>query len=332
MDRLKIAVAGAGAISEFHLKGWAAEAGAEVVAIADPDLEKAQKRAAEFGIAKTYSDVETMLLRETPDAIDIITPVSTHGPLTRLAADHGVHVMCQKPMTATVREAVELIEAVGSRVRFMIHENYRFRPHYAQVAEWIAAGRVGQPRHARLTVRSSSVNDYPGKEPFLLARQPYFGEFKRLVVFEVLIHHIDALRSIFGEMEVVGVELDQINRALRGEDAALITFKTSGGALVVIDANISALGYPPLPTDRLEILGDADTLLLDRERLSLLSAPNDAVIHDLNANYQACFTGAISSFVKGLRDGTPFPTDRLDNLRTLKLMEAVYVAAGVPIE
>lgn len=331
MDRLKIAVAGAGAISAFHLKGWAAQDGAEVVAIADPDFGRAQTRAEEFGISKVYSDVEAMLDAEDVDAIDIITPVGSHAALTLLAADRGVHVMCQKPMTPTVREAEALIEQVGDRVRFMIHENYRFRPHYAQVADWVAQGRVGAPRHARLTVRSSSMVAYPGEKPFLLDRQPYLGAFKRLLVFEVLIHHLDALRAIFGEMEVVSAQLDQINPQLKGEDVALITLHAASGALIVVDANISALGYPPLPTDRLEVLGDKDTLVLDRERLSLLSRADDPVIHDLAANYQACFTNAVSAFVHGLRSGEPFPTDRLDNLRTLKLMEAVYIAAGVPV-
>lgn len=331
MRELKVAVAGAGAISEFHLKGWAAQDGVQVVAICDTDEGRARARAQAFGIPAVYGDAQAMLDTERPDAIDIITPVGSHAALTLMAADRGVHVMCQKPMTPTVAEAEALIEAVGERVRFMVHENYRFRPHYAQVAEWVAGGRVGAPRHARLTVRSSSMVAYPGEVPFLLNRQPYLGEFRRLLVFEVLIHHLDALRSILGEMAVESATVDRLSPDLKGEDVALITLRAASGALVVIDANISALGYPPLPTDRLEIVGDKDTLVLDRNRLSVLSADDQPVVHDLAANYQACFTGAVTSFVRGLRDGTPFPTDRLDNLRTLKLMEAAYVAAGVAI-
>ncbi len=46
-------------------------------------------------------------------------------------------------------------------------------------------------------------------------------------------------------------------------------------------------------------------------------------------SYQTCFTQAIGEFVRGLRTGARFPTDRLDNLETLKLMESCYVAAGM---
>jgi hypothetical protein len=86
-----------------------------------------------------------------------------------------------------------------------------------------------------------------------------------------------------------------------------------------------------LPTDRLELLGDADTLIYDRDRISCLSRPEDVSLHDLTANYQACFTGAVAEFVTGLRSGAPFATDRLDNLQTLRLMESVYRVAGVAI-
>lgn len=331
MDQIKIAFAGAGAISEFHLKGWSAQDGVQLAAICDPDIQKAKGRADEFGILEVFKDVGEMLDAVQPDAIDIMTPVNTHAPLVEMAADRGIHVMCQKPMTPTVVEAEALIKIVGDRVRFMVHENYRFRPHYAEIAHRVRIGEIGRLRHARLTVRSSSLYDYPDQKPFLLARQPYLADFPRLLVFEVLIHHLDALRSILGEMEVVSVQLDRINPKLSGEDVALITLCTNDGALVQIDANISALGYPPLPTDRLELLGEADTLILDRDRIICLSEPENVSLHDLVLNYQACFTGAISEFVTGLRTGRGFATDRLDNLKTLRLMESIYRTAGVKI-
>ncbi|WP_376877841.1 Gfo/Idh/MocA family protein [Albirhodobacter sp. R86504] len=331
MQPLKIAVAGAGAISEFHLKGWQAQEAVTIAAICDPDRAKAQEQADRFGIAEVFTDMAEMLDAVRPDAVDIITPVGSHAPLVRQAADRGVHVMCQKPMTPTVAEAESLIADVGERVRFMIHENYRFRPHYAELGKRVRAGEVGEVRHARMTVRASAVLDYPGKVPFLLNRQPYLANFKRLVVFEVLIHHLDALRSILGEMTVVNAALDRMNPDLAGEDVALIQLRTASGALVQIDANIAAPGHPPLPADRLELMGKADTLIYDRDRITLLSKPDDVSMHDLAANYQACFTGAVTDFVHGLRSGDRFQTDRLDNLETLRLMELIYRAAGVEI-
>lgn len=329
---MQVGLIGAGAISPFHITGWRAVAGAELVALCDTDSEQARRRAAEFGIGRVYASAAEMLERETLDAVDIVAPVGAHAAMVRLAADRGVHAMCQKPLTPTVAEAEALIAEVGERVRFMVHENYRFRPHYRQVAAWIADGRIGDVQHARMTVRSASMVAPDGETPFLLARQPYLATFKHLLIFEVLIHHLDVLRAILGELEVASAMIAKVNPGLAGEDVAVIGLRGQGSGLTaVIDGNISARGYPPLPTDRLEIVGSRDTLIFDRDRLYLVSRPDEAVRHDLEANYQACFTGAIADFVEGLRTGRPFQTDRLDNLETLKLMEAAYRAADLAI-
>ena len=83
---LRIAFAGAGAISGFHLTGWQQMANCQIVAICDPLVEKAQAQAQAFGIPAVYADFDTMLSQVKPDAVDIATPVGTHGPLTMIAA------------------------------------------------------------------------------------------------------------------------------------------------------------------------------------------------------------------------------------------------------
>lgn len=329
--KLRIGFAGAGAISQFHLAGWSEVPDAQVVAICDPDEAKARGKAQTFNIPTVYTDFRTMIEREKLDAVDIATPVNTHAPLSRLAADAGLHVCCQKPLTPTVREAEELIAYVGDRVRFMVHENYRFRPHYVAMREWLQQGRVGDITQARISVRCQGMIEANGVPPFLLNRQPYLKGFKRLLIFEVLIHHLDAMRVLLGPLHVVASQLGKINPELAGEDAAMVLLKGPAGLSAVLDGNISAPGYGPLPTDRVEIMGTRGTLIFDRDRLFMTGSSEAPVIFDLAKNYQICFSAAVREFVQGIQTGKPFPTDRLDNLETLKLMEACYVAAGVPV-
>jgi D-apiose dehydrogenase len=328
---LRIAVAGAGAISQYHLTGWREATDVELVAICDPAIDKARAKADEFRIPRTYADFSHMLAAERPDAVDIITPVGTHARLTRLAADAGVHVCCQKPLCATVAEARALIDYVGERVRFMVHENYRYRPHYALMRRWVEEGRIGEVLHARMVVRSSSCFTADGSEPFLLKRQPYLRKFPRLLLFEVLIHQLDAMRVILGPLEVMSARVAQVNRELAGEDVAVVTLAGRNGMTVVLDGNISAPGYPPLPVDRFEIMGTQGTVIYDRDRLFLEGSSDAPVLFDLAKNYQICFSAAVQDFVNGLLNSAPFGTDRLDNIHTLELMEACYVAAGVAI-
>lgn len=327
---LRIAFAGAGLMSQFHLNGWSDTEGTEIVAICDPAQEKAEQRAEEYGIPAVYTDFTKMLEETQPDAVDIATPVDTHAELVRIAADHGVHACSQKPVTPTVAEAEALITDVGERIRFMIHENFRWRPHYLQMREWLDQDRIGNVTHARMTVRSPGLAPpVDGSTPPDLERQPYLATFKRLITFELLIHQLDVLRSLLGEFDVKSVEMDRINKDLVGEDVAIIVMWGEAGMTVIVDGSMSAPGYPARPSDRLELIGTKDTMIFDRDRLFLVGSDEPPVEHDLLANYQACFTNAVRDFANGVRTGEPFWTDRLDNLKSLKLMERCYEVAGI---
>ena len=327
---MRAALIGAGMISLYHLRAWQA-AGVPVVAICDLDRTKAQARADEFGIDRVYDDPASMFADGGFDMVDIAASVGGHAPLTRLAADHGVHVLLQKPMTETVAEAETLVAEVGERIRFMVHENYRFRPHYMTVRQWIDEGRIGRPRHAAISVRGSGLCPRDGDVPFLIERQPYLTGFRRNLVFETMIHHLDVLRLLVGPLTVVAARLNRLADGLPGEDTASILMDGPDGLIATADGCICAPGYPPLHGDRLEIVGTKGTVVMDFNRVFLVGEEDAAEEVDLIGRYQECFDHAIAAFVDGVRTGAPFETDRLDNLETLRLMESVYTAAGVTV-
>lgn len=327
---LRVALVGAGMISLYHLRAWR-NAGVPVVAVCDIDRQKATARAAEFGIGRVYDDPAAIFADAGFEIVDIAASVSAHAAVTRLAAERGVHVMLQKPMTETAAEAEALVEHVGTRVRFMVHENYRFRPHYMTVRRWIAEGRIGVPRHAAISCRGSGLCPRESTVPFLIERQPYLAGFRRNLVFETMIHHLDVLRCLCGPLRVVAARLNRLADGLPGEDTAAILLEGEDGFIATCDGSICAPGYPPLHGDRLEIIGTRGTIVMDYNRIFLVGAETEAEEVDLIGRYQECFDAAIADFVRGLRNGIPFETDRLDNLETMRLMESVYRAAGVEI-
>src|SRR5450759_2706892 len=89
--RLRIGLIGTGDISQYHLAAWRKDA-----------------RAAAFAIPGVYADAAAMLASEKPDAVDIATWRETHVELAQLAAAHGVHVLCQKPLAPTKRASTPL--------------------------------------------------------------------------------------------------------------------------------------------------------------------------------------------------------------------------------
>ncbi len=328
----RVALIGCGLISLYHLRAWQS-VGADIVAVCDLDQGKAAARAAEFGVDRVYSNAIDMFTHGGFDIVDIAASVGAHAPMARLAANFGVHVMLQKPMCATVAEARQLIDDIGDRVRFMVHENYRFRPHYMTVRRWIDDGRIGKIRHVAISCRGSGLCEREGTVPFLIERQPYLMAFPRNLVFETMIHHLDVLRCLVGPLRVVAARLGRLAQGLPGEDTAAILMEGPDGLIATADGSLCAPGYPQLHGDRLEVIGTEGTIIMDLNRVYIVGREAETVLQvDLLGRYQECFDTAMRAFVDGLRTGQPFETDRLDNFKTLELMESVYRAAGVEVQ
>jgi predicted dehydrogenase len=321
-----VGIAGAGWVSPHHLEAWGRlRERATVVAIADPDPGAARDRAAAFGVPATYPSVEAMLVAEPLDAIDIATPRETHVPICRLAAAHGLAILCQKPLAPTLEEAEALVADLDTSVRLMVHENWRFRPHYRQIREWLLAGHVGEVRTVTMALRTSGLlPDAHGRLP-ALDRQPMLATLDRLLLMEVMIHHVDTLRFLLGPLTLRGAQLGQSCAAVRGEDRASLLLTTARGAAVSLIGDFMADGYPPEQFDRLEILGTGGVILLDGGRLLLRGHATADLTIDLAANYKASYAGVMTHYLDRLADGGLFETGPADNLETLRIIEGAYL-------
>lgn len=324
---MRVAIAGAGFASGLHLAGWSRLPAVEIVAICDPDREKAQARAREFGIRAVFDDARPMLDASEPDALDVAAPLDAHVSLCGLAADRRVHVLCQKPLAPTLREAVELADAVQGRIRLMVHENWRFRAHYRAIKQWLDAGLVGRPVQAAMKVRSSAlVADESGRLP-LLSRQPSLGRLRRFMIGEVLVHHLDVLRWLLGPLDVVAARTERLCDAIDGESAASIALE-GDGVRVTLDGDFSVRGAPPTPVDELEIAGTDGVASFKGTVARVTGAHERSETFDLDAGYADSYAAAIAHFADALTMDRPFETDVRDNLSTLALVEAAYERAA----
>ena len=325
---IRVGVLGCGMISADHFRAWAGCRGASVVAVCDPDRRRAEDRAAEFGIQAAYTAPEAMLAAGGLDAVDIITPRQTHATLVRLAADHGVHALCEKPLCPTYEEARALMQGVGGRVRVMVNENWRFRAYFRQIGEWIRAGRLGTPVQARLSLWRSNLIPRADGTVIALQRQPFVATEPRYLVAESLIHELDTVRSLFGEVEVVSARLARASTDVVGEDAAAILLETRAGMPLVVEGVLSAAGHAPRAPNRMEIAGTRCSVVLEGAVLRLFGAEEEELRYDENAVRQGSFDASVQHFVDQLRAGGPHETSAEDQLRTLALVERTYELAG----
>lgn len=117
----------------------------EVVAIASRDLSNAQKAAQKLGIAKAYGSYEELFADPEIDAIYNPLPNHLHVPMTLAAARAGKHVLCEKPIAITAKEAEELRQ-VPQGIHVMEAFMIRFHPQWSRAREIIRSGELGEVR------------------------------------------------------------------------------------------------------------------------------------------------------------------------------------------
>ena len=148
--KLRIAAIGGGGKGESDIANSSSE---DIVAICDPDWDRAKKTFNKFPDAKKYKDYRKMLheMCDKIDAVTVSTPDHTHYPAAIMAMEMGKHVYVQKPMAHTVWEARKLAEAahkygVVTQMGNQGHSHEGIR----LVKEWIHAGVIGKVREVHV--------------------------------------------------------------------------------------------------------------------------------------------------------------------------------------
>jgi len=222
-------------ISEFHLRGWRRIPEVEIVALGNRTVHRAEERRAEFAPgARVYADLGEMLAREALDFVDILTPPALHREHCLLAAEAGVHVICQKPLCDTLDDARDLVARLrGYPKLFAVHENHRYRPWFREMVRLHRGGFFGPPG-APLLLRLAHLAPSAPAEAYKL-------QSARGVLLEYGTHLVDMVRALLGEPERVYARLHHAHPRIRGENLAHVAFEYEG-ATALVDVGWKAAG------------------------------------------------------------------------------------------
>ena len=332
--KLKGVCIGAGYFSHFQYEAWQRIPEVEIVAFSNRDPERAAEITKKFGLTKLYSDYRKMFDEEKPDFVDVITPPPSHAEICAEAASRGIHIICQKPLAPTIQEAQAIVVNAAARVRFMVHENFRFQPWHREIKRLLNQGAIGNKLHT-LTFRTR-MGDGWGENAYI-PRQPYFREYPRLLVYETGVHFIDTFRYLAGEISRVSAWLRRLNPVIKGEDCGLVVFEFANGSIGQWDANRYNEPNCPPPSARYtfgEFLMEGNEgsirLYLDgRLTLQMLGRVEENVPykHERRGFAGDCCYFTQRHFVDRLLDGQPFETNGEEYLKTLAVQEAVYRSA-----
>jgi len=141
----RVALLGSGWIQDFHARGVLAHPNGELVAVANWREESAAALAGRYGIPRVTTDWQSLVGDPDVDAAVLGTPNALHARQAVAFLRAGKHVIVEKPMSTSVAEADEMIEASeGSGAFLMVAHCWRFRDEVRSMRERIAAGDFGQ--------------------------------------------------------------------------------------------------------------------------------------------------------------------------------------------
>ena len=327
---MRIAIVGTGFWARYQIPAWQQLEGVEIVAAYNRTRSKAEEIAQKFKIPKVYDSVESLLLNEQLDCIDIITDVDTHPVFVKMAAERGVNVICQKPMAASFALAQEMTKVCRTRgVKFFIHENFRWQAPIRVLKNAINSGVIGEPFKARV----SFCSGFP-----VFDNQPFLAELEQFILTDIGSHVLDVCRFLFGEADNLRCMTRGVNPTIKGEDVANVLMEMQSGLHCFAEMSYaSILEKESFPQTLVLVEGTKGSLHLTNDfvlktttRQGTVSEVIKPVLYDwLDPAYAVVHSSIVDcnrDILKGLR-GEAAETTGDDNFETVKLVFAAYESA-----
>jgi predicted dehydrogenase len=277
--RLRIAVIGAGLIGQRHVELVSHSPDCDLAAIVDPD----PRTATIAGTAGVpwHRTVDDLLASDPPDGAIIATPSDLHVSHATACIGAGVAVLVEKPIATSVADGLRLADAATAHgIPLLVGHHRRHSPVLAAAREIVRSGALGDLVAVTATTMFAKPADYFEVAPW--RRQPGGGP-----ILINLIHDIDALRTLVGEVLSVQAVASSKVRRFPVEDTVAATLRFAGGALgsiIVSDTAASPLSWeltagedPAFPRhdgrDCYVIAGTLGSLGLPTMRLMTYDAP-----------------------------------------------------------
>jgi predicted dehydrogenase len=297
----------------------------EVVSLASRDLARGRQVAKELNIASVHGSYEALLADPAIDAVYIPLPNHLHARWTIAAAVAGKHVLCEKPLALSAREAQTMIDAAtAAGVTLMEAFMYRFHPTWRKVRELCASGAIGEVRAVQ------SLFSYFNDDPKNIRNVAEYGGG---ALMDIGCYPVSVARMLFGsEPTRVHAALrrhprfgtDMVTSALLefGDRHASFTCSTLAepgqsvrviGSKGHIDMAIPFTIPPDLPTHVHLVSGGSPPVVPAVTTFTFEPADQ----YGLQAD----------AFAAVVLDGAPFPTPPNDAVANMAVIEAIFAAA-----
>ena len=345
---LRYAVIGAGSFCGAHIKGVIrlakeGHSAVEVAAVADISDASFPRLRERFGLARLTTDVAAVLGDPAIDAVSICVPHDRHAELAIAAARAGKHALVEKPMACAVAEAEAMVAAAEQNgALLMVGQCERFDRQNQALKRRIDAGELGRIHSVRIDVMQNAAAFVSPGHWYLDRRRAGGG-----VVISVGVHRIDLVRYLVGEVRRVTAQCRTVNPMFNhgAEDLAVALLELDGGALCEFFATWSAFRVRYI--EGLMLFGDKGAVHAIPEapaQYGAVQLASTANCPPAAAGFAGQFggyaplptdgslptedpvTNELAHFFACCRSGTQPLTSGQDNLKTMRVIEAIYGA------
>lgn len=330
---MRTAIIGSGFIGHQHAQAYAMLEDIELAAIVDAN-EAAGRAAAEKYGCNYYGDAEEMLAKEEIDFVDICVPTFLHKRFAKIAADHGKHILCEKPFALSEDDCAEIIAFCDqARVRFMVAQCERWMPYIHDTKQRLSSGKIGNVHLAVL----SRLAQHPDWTTWHRDPKKSGGG-----LFDLQVHDIDLLVYLFGEIDSVSAIGWQNETGCWNHVSASLIFK-NGVRAVSEASNEMIAGYPF--SLGLRITGDlggveyslkggfniekCDELKSSYVVYQLDAAPEFPQMPEINE-----YAAEIKAFADAIKNGSEIPIPVEESRYVIRVTEAIRdsLENGTPIK
>ena len=321
---LRIGVLGAARITPMALLRPALQVPEAVVtAVAARDTERARAFATKHGIGRVHSSYEALLADREIDAVYNPLPNSLHCEWSIRALQAGKHVLCEKPIAANAAEAERMAAVARQTGRVLVEAfHWRYHPLAARMKEIIAAGELGTVQHieAHLCIPLLRRGDIRFRLDLAGGATMDVGCY----AISIVRHLADAEPEVLQAR--ARLSSPGVDRAMEAD------FRFPDGRTARITCSLlSAV-----------LLRASARVRGDRGTLSVLNPIGPQIYHRLTVRTpgrtyserlrgDASYTYQLRAFVAAVRDGTPVPTGPEDAIANMRVIDAVYTKAGLPL-
>lgn len=186
--KTKMAVIGCGAIGNIHADAYKACAEADLAAVADIIPERAKALAARLGVPCAVADYHDILSDKSIQAVSVCVPNDLHCPITLDCLRAGKHVLCEKPIALSVKQALAMqAEARRRRRLLVIGVVNRFNVYVQRLKSAIAAGELGEVYHVQTVFKQ--FRSIPGMGGWFTTKEHSGGG----VMIDWAVHFLDLI-------------------------------------------------------------------------------------------------------------------------------------------